>query len=186
MDMAKVQEKNRLAKLLVEQRLAASFDDAVKQIESSGFVETTGEQQEYADLMLKNQGDRSSESQSHPQDAASEQSNDVHKALRKIEYLTKQLQELSNFVQQYKEKNDNNLRELERQISAAQRSAHTGGVPQSPEQRIASQHQQPAQSSEPQPSTAGEKHPQKEIMNDSSQFAVENIFSNAHNKMSKK
>ena len=103
-DIGKVQEKNRLAKALVDQKIAASFEDAVRQIEAHGFTAVEGEQH-----LQKKEGDKSEEERK--QEVI--QNDEVKVLKNQLERLSNKFHELSSFIDKYRRLTDNNLKELD-------------------------------------------------------------------------
>lgn len=181
-----MKEKNKLAKTLVDHKIYSNFQDAVNEIKFAGFTEYDGER---VNTNMPNQTGSQQQGQgARPvQSGAGQpaQHNDVH--LRKIEVLTQQIQQMGKFIQDYKQKNDSNLRELDNRLKGVEggrfQASHATANPtveEAPHVQVQTQTQQPR------PRDQSIEHPQKKLDVIASQFSVENIFSNAGGKLAKK
>lgn len=168
-DPGKIQENNRLAKKLVEQRLAANMEDALKQI--SGHDEI---KEEEVVISPKDEDDPEAKAEEKEEVAKVEQntvSND------KIVELENKIKKLNDFLNQFKDVVNKNFRELDEKVSSL-KNAKAAAPAQSQAQQSSkgtgfSQRKETAQKADPDNFTED-------------QFAVETFFSNSGNRMDRK
>ena len=180
MDVFKLQEKNRLAKALVEKGIASDMHDAFNQIEKKGMVkefgDTVAEEMEMEDAVAAVQRQQQSMMERGDLDKHAD-------VLNRLESIEGTLSAFKEFFGKYKELNDNNLKEVDsrlkeiaKRVIEMKSGASTQQTPQSPQQ----------QQTLPKPAPKDDeiKHPQAGL--DPNEFSVEKYFNNSNNKLAKK
>lgn len=169
LDVTKLQEKNNLAKELVEKGLASDINEAYNQIEAKNL---TGDNDGF--LVGNKSVEQMEPEPEKPKVVEVAQNSDSSAELQK---LSDKIEKVNNFFMQYMQNNDNNLREVDQRLR--QINDMLENIPKEQTLKIEpSKEVPPVEKQE----TVVEKEPEM----DPGEFAVDKIFDNSHGKLDKK
>jgi len=173
-DVEKLQKKAVLAKELVAKGMASSIDDAYRQIEKNFMVKESPEH-----FKVSNDNVNSDSSTGDTKIAAPKETEEIaaEYALlkRKINTIEESLNEITSFVNRYRESNDNNLREIDQNLKKIESQLKNTSPIQMPKEEVQTVIKKEEKPVSPR---GGNLNPDD--------FSVEKYFSNANNKMSQK
>ncbi|MBW3011809.1 hypothetical protein KY311_01355 [Candidatus Woesearchaeota archaeon] len=162
-DPSKLQENNRFAKKLVEQRLAANMEDAMNKISSH-------EEVKEEELKI-----------TPHDDAGNKEVGKVADSNEKVVELEKKLNRIAEFFNQFKDVVNKNFREVDMRLNELKSKTRVEPVRQK---------EQPVQqgAAQPQPRPQKKEMAQKADPDNfgEDEFAIEKYFSNSGGKMAKK